>query len=848
MTADYPEKITDRLKDIFRSLNLFRPMRILRYDAGERLQYRIQAVESPIEADVELEVQRFVGGGFAGQVYHVKTLRVQADANADPARFPLREGEFYALKILIPPSGFARLFRNLLFRVGFQAPFQLQVNPDAARAGAIWQKLIRRAVSFSFNGAAAVNDVHGTFTDHSLGSCGEISDWVDGRTWKLEVDDHLDVLKSHLAGKPTNPQLLGSPEFRGKRRFMKNFVRLLHHMGAHEFARQYEWNTWKSQPNCLKYNATDNDPEKGLVAVDFRAGLTLLPFLPMSPGDIPLIFKGLLRGSLVQFDRGNLKKLDAFIAQHTEQFRDLAHLIPQLHHCETIYRNSTPDFTHNHFRLLYSKTLWGQIWRSYRTGWRVRGLIGEKTAPRLDASFFKTLLFFFLGAIPFLGPLTRKLWARPDWRRHYLHLFSPAYFVRSMRGKAAEAAIRWLRDGRLDPARAQKTGASIPRFLFHLPFSLLPAGLHRFFTQASYFKERLYLLFIRPFRLYFSAPLREEWMMDMVAQGQKKRMLSDSDAALIKSQLKESYIQKYLRSLAVHVLTLPITQIVSVAISIIYVHLHPEFTAAQAAAAVTAILVLFQVIPISPGSLTRGLYVVYLVIRERNFRDYNIAVFLGFFKYIGYLAFPIQMAYRYPEMARFMAGHWATEAVHIVPVFGEGGAFLEHWVYNLFYNWPLTVRRRMNQRSLALAGVPPRNWHIPWIAAAFSALALAVDYIWLRHSGVFYNEKGIWWAILPLALVMGVTHALCARGASLAGRIGGAVFSGLIAGAAYSVALSRFINPIAISTGDIVQIALWNMFIFSLFAVIGTIIAEILRPDPNVKKSSAEPPSQDPVI
>ena len=60
-------------------------------------------------------------------------------------------------------------------------------------------------------------------------------------------------------------------------------------------------------------------------------------------------------------------------------------------------------------------------------------------------------------------------------------------------------------------------------------------------------------------------------------------------------------------------------------------------------------------------------------------------MFLGFFKYIGYLAFPIQMTYRYPALARFMAGHWATEAVHVVPVFGERGALLEHKIFNLFY-------------------------------------------------------------------------------------------------------------------------------------------------------------------
>jgi len=55
------------------------------------------------------------------------------------------------------------------------------------------------------------------------------------------------------------------------------------------------------------------------------------------------------------------------------------------------------------------------------------------------------------------------------------------------------------------------------------------------------------------------------------------------------------------------------------------------------------------------------------------------------------------MTYRYPALARFMAAHWATDAVHIVPVFGERGALLEHWVFCLFYNWPLTIRRKMRK-------------------------------------------------------------------------------------------------------------------------------------------------------
>ena len=133
---------------------------------------------------------------------------------------------------------------------------------------------------------------------------------------------------------------------------MRDFVELLHEIGGHEFARQYEWSTCKSQPNCLKRNGTK--PNEGLVAVDFRAGLALLPFLPMSPGDFKLIFSGLFRGSLVQFDRGDLKKLESFIQTNQQEFSNMQLMLEELKSCEEIYRNSVPDITHNHFKLLFS--------------------------------------------------------------------------------------------------------------------------------------------------------------------------------------------------------------------------------------------------------------------------------------------------------------------------------------------------------------------------------------------------------------------------------------------------------------------------------------------------------------
>ena len=87
-----------------------------------------------------------------------------------------------------------------------------------------------------------------------------------------------------------------------------------------------------------------------------------------------------------------------------------------------------------------------------------------------------------------------------------------------------------------------------------------------------------------------------------------------------------------------------------------------------------------------------------IVFRDERLKHYRFAVFLSFWKYVGYLAFPIQMVAEYPALARFMAGRWATGAVHVVPVFGEHGALLEHTVFDLFFNVPLTWRRKWQER------------------------------------------------------------------------------------------------------------------------------------------------------
>jgi len=816
---NYSVETCSDLENDFYKLKLHRPKRYSRYDTGKELNYQISSIDNIYKADARLIIQKFVGGGFAGQVYKVK---LQALTGQTEGFNELQVGKSYAVKVLIPPSGFSNFFRNLIYWIGFQGPFQPQVNPAAARAGAIWQKLIRQAATNRFSDNNCVVDIYGLFIDNKLGSCGEISEWIDGRTWWLEVDDRINFLSKNKKRK-LDQDNQGSPEFRSKYRFMKDFVTLLHDIGAPEFARQYEWSTMKSQPNCLKRYSTKNFPEKGLVAVDFRAGLALLPFLPMSPGDFKLIIKGLRRGSLVQFDRGNISKLKIFIQNNFQPSQELDILIRELIHNEDIYRNSVPDITHNHFRIFFSSKLWSNIFRSSRTGWKIRNLIDERAEQKLSKNYILMSFFYILSFIPFVGKFLIKLMGMTCWRKHYTEILTKfSYFRKALKGIIIERLIKWHRDERINQEITQRILHSFFLFLVHLLLSILPSRLHKFLSDKVFFKKKLYTIFVRPIRLYFDPDLRESWLRDMVDEGISKHMLSPDDAETILEQVNEPFIQKYLKSLAVHVCTIPITQVVSVFLAFLFVLTHPEMPKAQAWSIGVGIIALFQIIPISPGSLVRGLYVVYLVIKERNFKDYNIAVFLGFFKYIGYLAFPIQMTNRYPALARFMAGHWATEAVHIIPVFGERGALLEHWIFGLFYNWPLTIRRQMSERAEIRKTLPPRYWHIPPILLITSAVFFLTDNLYLVQFDSLPGIRSIWWIAIIIPYISGSLLTLGYRGIFLSKRIVLSTFSGIIVGLIYSASSYK----LGFNENIIVEL-LWRCFIFAIFSTVGCMLTEL---------------------
>jgi hypothetical protein len=848
----YSVETVRELEARFRDQKLLRPPRLRRYEPGQVLDYEVRGVIPDGRAKIRFEIEKYVGGGYAGQVYKVRALAVEPVTGEIAG---IKPGRSYALKILVPVSGAGRLIRNTLYGLGFQAPFSLQCLAAAGRSQALWQKFVRRAAKTELGTDAAIVDIYGTLLDTTLGSYGEISEWVPGRMWRLEVDDDLDRRQRWRAGEDDTG--LGSPEYRTKRAFMDRVVGLLREMGAEELARQYEWWSLKSQPNAMKRTSSDPDPRAGLTAVDFRAGMTLLPFLPQCPADFKLIVRGLSRGRLVQFDKGDVRKLKAFVEARAGDFGDMRGALTDLERDDKSYRDSLFDITFHHLKILGAR-LRRAVMSSFREGWRVRNMTDEGSSARLEKSGVLSFLFLLLGlaplatpallilawpgnewwkyavwALPLLGPAIRRLAARADLRRHYaLALTKPSYFWRTFRAHIAESLIGWLRSGRVNDERARTIAVRPLLYVLNRPLAFLPAGFHRFLTDKAVFKAALAGIFVRPFKLYFNAAEREKWLRDMVAAGERNGMLTSEEAAHIVGQLKEPFIQKYLKSLAIHLLLMPTTHVVALIVAFFYVRLHPELTWQQASLATGVIFGIFQIIPISPGSIARGIYTSSLVIREKNFKDYSIAFGLSFFKYIGYLAFPIQMAYRYPDLARFMAAHWATSAAHIVPVFGEKGAWLEHFAFDAFYNFPLTVRRRIRQRAESRRGLRTRYAQVGTWAISGTALLAGLDLGWFKAAGAVPALKNVWWLALWVPVFAGVLISRGAGGAGLGRRILLGTAGGALVGVLYALA-NTFVPPLyagALDPGSLAVKTLWHVFLFALVATIGAVIAETRRP------------------
>ena len=353
-------------------------------------------------------------------------------------------------------------------------------------------------------------------------------------------------------------------------------------------------------------------------------------------------------------------------------------------------------------------------------------------------------------------------------------------------------------------------------------------------TDWRFAWEKFDHLFIRPVRLYFNAQLREQWLRDMVAEGQSKHMLSDDDARTILRQINEPYIQKYLKCLAVHLCTLFVTEATALTLAIIYVMMHSEMPWQQAWARALTIIAMFQIVPVSPGSLVRGLYVLYLVIRERNFKDYNIALFVGFFRYVGYLAFPIQMTYRYPGAGPLHGGPLGdgggAHRSRVRRARGVAGALGVPPVLQLAFDDPAADAAAGGDSGLVAAAVLACG---PVCSGGGGCLRPGRLQPFQPHRPTACSEGVLVACDRVASVVRGVGYPGQRRGSPRKANCG----RGRIAESLTGVA-ATLLSVMIVRTGQaggahlaIVQ-GVWQVFIFTILSTVGAAMTELALPEP----------------
>ena len=78
MAKEYSSAVCRRLADVAEAQRLHRPGRLTRHEAGDRLDLDLTGVAPVWRARACFEVERYVGGGFAGQVYRARVVRIEA--------------------------------------------------------------------------------------------------------------------------------------------------------------------------------------------------------------------------------------------------------------------------------------------------------------------------------------------------------------------------------------------------------------------------------------------------------------------------------------------------------------------------------------------------------------------------------------------------------------------------------------------------------------------------------------------------------------------------------------------------------------------------------------------------
>jgi hypothetical protein len=682
----YPSQFRHEFGEEMQSVVHIKPMRN-GYFAGEQIAAEVFGLDGQPLGLQGFVIQEYVGSGFAGQVYRA-SLGNGVVASAGERQAP----QTVAIKILKPKEGWKRKFRDLLHYCSYQVSYASRLRESAVRAGLIWQQVLRTAAEIEFGLPSAVARPLGYYWDSGQRSYVEVHEWIESRPVRYEADDQ--IFLSWRAG----VRMASETEMARKRRFMQTMVKLCNQIGALGLARQYEWFTLVSQANVLSRVKSESNALE-FTGIDFRPGLAMPFFLPLSPVHLRMIYAGIRRGVLVHFDEVEFDRLDRFVAEHGTRYPSLPELRRQLKQEDQHYRAALPNLWHATRRSTTELKMRDAITSGLLEDWRRLDKLTPETALRLGRTRLGFLLFYLLGLIPFTGGFFQRIVGSSPYRHHLKNLvLEPAYFRVVFEWRKSCDLLAWFADRRISELRLESlTRSNLLYFFDKVLLSWLPARLHRVASDGEAFKRQLFYLIVHPIRLLFEGEYRKTWLTEIIHQ-QFYRGIVDADQrdGLLK-QLSEAPMQGFIRDLG-FTIGLEIFSKIGYAILAAYGFSSGNFVPLAIAA----------LGPIPPSGIVRTAYVLSLLVwelpgmirqrRNKLFVTRALGLLVAPWRMVGNLFAPLEMFAYYHDLSLLLADYYVSRMVGVIPVLGGRGQLLEYWAFQLVFNVPLSIRKRLLAR------------------------------------------------------------------------------------------------------------------------------------------------------
>lgn len=570
-------------------------------EQNEVIETPVKGIDGTFAFDAAFRIGEKLGEGYAGQVYRVVYENTQIP---------------YALKVLRPEKESKEKLRNIFYRLSFGANFAPAISEDALRYGLIWQALLRRGAGAILpEGEAAIPEPVGYFWVEQLQAFAEVQEFIEGA---IPIPDNREKNKR-------------------KDIFMNSIATLAENMGGYQIARQYKKWTLLAGANVVEKE------DGSLVAIDWRSGIALPFFLPLSPGDIPIILDNLRHGHFVNFDYADFDQLDRFIEENKEVFTDLIPLVDELKTLDTTYRQTVQKATTEQ--------------------WEREKHMDQPIAETLRNNPHVYQAYLFNDNLPFIGQALHRILYSATNRAHLQNL------------KTHDVAS-WQRFGRLTEEKARHLDEKTWLYALHkLFFSHGPTKLQKLTDNQELLKTAEAI--IMPLKVIMSKEEQVRWLDDKIQQGLALHLITPDQVGMLQKQAREDKMKRLVIEMVTVVPFIEITTAIPTIANLI-----------EGNYLVAGILL---AAPITLGGVTRSLYTIGRALgeiptalkekRKKPIVSRLSGILIAPLRGIGPTFLLPNMAIYYPEMASLLTQYYTTKVVRKVPIYGLEGGQLERMAY-----------------------------------------------------------------------------------------------------------------------------------------------------------------------